>query len=141
MITSFTSCPVVSRHAFNDFVFFNSALTNIGIRQDRLMDLVEDVADEDPFAALRLLQVCGVQCFGHIITSVPPPLVRDFATARDEAVASTLVAIQQEPPPQDSTHSYRLALAAHLSPPLLETRLAAILERSFELMTPYINAS
>ncbi len=52
-----------------------------------------------PFAALRLLHVCGVQRFGHIISSALPPMVLDFATARDEAVASTLAVIQQELPP------------------------------------------
>ena len=58
-----------------------------------LLDLVEFVANEDPFASLRLLQVCGVQCFGHIINAVPPPLVADFATFRDDAITSTFAAI------------------------------------------------
>ncbi len=48
--------------------------------------------------------MCGVNRFGHIISGVPP-LIRKFATARDDVVISTFAAIQQEPPPPDSTHS------------------------------------
>ena len=36
-------------------------------RHDNLLDMVADVADEDPFAALRHLQVCGVNRLGHIL--------------------------------------------------------------------------
>ena len=82
--------------------FVTVALTGLGVRHDGLLDLVEDV---NFFAALRLLQVCGVQRFGHIICYVPHPLIHDFAAAMDEAVASTLAAIQQDPVPRDSTHS------------------------------------
>jgi hypothetical protein len=66
---------------------------------------VESVADEEPFAALRLLQVCGVERFGHIISEVPPPLVSDFDFSRDDVVTATFIAIQHEPPSQDSTRS------------------------------------
>ena len=70
-----------------------------------LVDLFEEISIEDPFASLRLLQVCGVNRFGHIISAVPPPLVDQFATARDEAVASIFAVIQQAHPPETSTHS------------------------------------
>jgi len=70
-----SSCLGVPRHARNDPDLITATLVNIGVRHDRLLDLVEDVDDEDPFAALRLLQVCGAQRFGHIISYVPPPLV------------------------------------------------------------------
>ena len=80
-------------------------ITNIGVRHDRLLDLVEDIADEDPIAALRLRQVCGVNRFGHLISAVPPHQIQDFATARDDAITFTFATIQQEPPSPDSTHS------------------------------------
>jgi hypothetical protein len=70
-----------------------------------LLDLVEYVADEDPFASLRLLQVCGVQCFDHISSAVPPPLVADFVALRYDVATSTCATIQKEQPPPDSTHS------------------------------------
>ena len=82
---------------------------------DRLLDLVEDVDEEDSFAILRLLQVRGVHRFGHIIIFVPPFLVHEFADARDEAVASTLAAIQQDPPPP-CTSNMRNAKIGVLTP-------------------------
>ena len=47
----------VPRHANNDPEFIAASLESLGLRHDRLLDLAEAVADEDPFAALRLLQV------------------------------------------------------------------------------------
>jgi hypothetical protein len=67
--------PGVSGHALNDFVFVISALVNIGVRSDNLLDRTEDVTDEESFAALRVLQEYGVQGFDHIIHAVSPPLV------------------------------------------------------------------
>jgi hypothetical protein len=67
--------------------------------------LAEVVADEDPFTTLRLLQVYGVQRFGHIIIATPPPLVSDFALQRDEVVTATFAEYQHETRPLDSTHS------------------------------------
>ena len=43
--------------------------------------------------------------FGHIISDVPPPLVLEFATSRDEAFASTFALIQQATPSDFLTHS------------------------------------
>ena len=52
MVPGFSSCHWVQRHFSNDYAFVASALASIGIRHDRLFALVEDVADEDLFAAL-----------------------------------------------------------------------------------------
>jgi hypothetical protein len=83
-----------------------ASLESLGVRHDRLLDLVEAVANRDPFAALlRLLHVCGVQRFGHIISAFSRVMVVDFARLRDEVVQATFAAIQQEPTPSDSTHS------------------------------------
>jgi len=76
-----------------------------GGKHDRLLDLVEEVSEEDPFAALRLLRVCGVNRFGHVLIAVPPQKVQAFADSRDEAMALTCAVIQQEPPSDHSTHS------------------------------------
>ena len=94
VVIAFTSCLEVPCHASNDSDFVTSALVGTCLRDNRILDLVEDASYEDPFAALGLLQVCGVQSFGHIITIVPPPLVYDFATTRDDAVTPTLATIQ-----------------------------------------------
>ncbi len=55
VVTGFTSCLGVPRHFENDPVFLHEALQKIGSTHDRLLDLTEEIADEDPFAALRLL--------------------------------------------------------------------------------------
>ncbi len=76
----------------------------MGEAHDRLLNLTEEVSDEDPFAALRLLQTCGIKRFGHVLSAVPPDMVREFA-ARNEAIAATFSTIQQSPAPEDSTHT------------------------------------
>ena len=58
-------------------------------RHDDLLDLVGAVSDEDPFAALRLLQVCGVNRFGHVLSAIPPENTATFCEERDAAVAAT----------------------------------------------------
>ena len=93
IVTGFNACLGVPRHAFNDPEFIVVALEGLGTRLGRLLDLVEDLAEEDFFAALWLLQVCVVQRFGHGICDVPPMLVTAFAHARDEAVTSIFAAI------------------------------------------------
>ena len=94
MVIGFSSCLGVPRHASSDPTFTTSALANIGLSNDRLLDLVEYVGEEDPFVALRLLQVCGVQRFAPW-----------FANSRDETVLANFASIQQEPPRMDSNHS------------------------------------
>ena len=71
---------------------------------DRLLDLTEEIADEDPFAALRLLQTCGISKFGHVLSAVPPNLAKNFARERDEAIGATFATIQQSPTTENSTH-------------------------------------
>ena len=105
VVLGFSACLGVPRHPLNDPDFISTSLGHLGERHDRLLDLIEEIASEDPFAGLRLLQVCGVNRFGRIISVVPPSLVLPFATSRDEAVASTFDCIQQAAPSELSTHS------------------------------------
>ena len=63
------------------------------VRHDKLLPLVENVAVDDPFEALRLLQVCGVIRFGHIISSVLPDIIRPSSAARDAVVVCCLEAV------------------------------------------------
>ena len=71
----------------------NDALQAMGATHDRMLDLTEEVADEDPFAALRLLQTCGISKYGHVINAAPPPLAQPFARERDDAIAATFAMI------------------------------------------------
>jgi len=45
----------------------------MGENNDLLLDLVEEIYEGDPFAALRLLEVCGVNRFSHVLNAVPLP--------------------------------------------------------------------
>ena len=73
IVPGFKSCLGVPRHFDNDPEFLHASLQSMGEAHDRLLDLTEEIADEDPFAALRLLQTCGIQRFGHVLSAVPPP--------------------------------------------------------------------
>ncbi len=55
VVEGFKSCLGVPMHFENDPDFIHAALLKMGVTHDRLLDLIEEVADEDPFAALRLL--------------------------------------------------------------------------------------
>jgi hypothetical protein len=105
VVTRFSAYLGVPRHPSNDLEFISNSLALLGVRHDRLLDLIEHVAIKNPLASLRLLQVCGVNRIGHIISAVPPLLVLQFATDKDDAFASTFSAIQQAHPPESSTHS------------------------------------
>ena len=52
------------------------------------------MSEEDPFATLRLLQVCGVNKFGHILSVVPPEVASGFCGDRDASIANTFGPIQ-----------------------------------------------
>ncbi len=55
IVTCFSACLGVPRHPANDPEFIVASLESLGVRHDRLLDLVDVVANENPFAALRLL--------------------------------------------------------------------------------------
>ena len=71
----------------------------------RLLILVKDIAEKPLLTALRLLQVCGVNLFVHVISSVPPAIIRLFAEARDVAVVHCLEAVQEYVMPKQPTHA------------------------------------
>ncbi len=79
VVVGFKSCLGVPRHFENDPEFLHEALHAMGTAHDRLLDLTEEVADEDPFAALRILQTCDISRFGHVLSANPPPLAQQFA--------------------------------------------------------------
>ena len=93
VVAGFQSCLGVPRHFSNDPIFLSDAMQKMGGAHDRLLDLTEEIADEDPFAALRLLQTCAISKFGHVLSAVPPDLAKDFARDRDEAIASMFATI------------------------------------------------
>jgi len=95
VVEGFKSCLGVPRHFGNGLVFLQDSMQKMGIAHDKPLDLTEEITDEDPFAALRLLQTCGISMFGHVLAAPPPlPLAQAFAKERDEAIATTFATIQ-----------------------------------------------
>ena len=80
-------------------------LQQVADRHDNLLELVGDVSEEDPFVALRLLQVCAVNCFGHILSAAPPEAASLFAEQRDLAITNALALVHGFPvDPTTKTH-------------------------------------
>ncbi len=77
----FKACRGVPRHPTNEDSFIDEALEPVARRHDNLLDPVVVVSDEDPFAALRLLQVCGVNKSGHILSGVLPDSSTAYTTS------------------------------------------------------------
>jgi hypothetical protein len=73
--------------------FITRSMDKSVARHDILLRLMENVAEYNPFADLRLLQVCGVNSFGRVISSVPSDIIHPFTIARDAAVISCFEAI------------------------------------------------
>jgi hypothetical protein len=84
----------VPRHPTNKDSFIVDAMETVAKRHDNLMDLVVVVSEEDPFAALRLLQVGGVNRFDHISSVVPPNSSVAFCDRRDGEIIAALGTIQ-----------------------------------------------
>ena len=67
VVNGFKACLGVPRHPTSAVSFIIAALEPIASRYDNLMELVTNISEEDPFAALILSQVYGVNRFGHIL--------------------------------------------------------------------------
>jgi hypothetical protein len=58
VVTGFKACLGVPRHPNNNISFIADALGPFGSKHDNLLDLVASISEEeDPFGALRLMQV------------------------------------------------------------------------------------
>jgi hypothetical protein len=93
IVQGFEACLGLPRHPTNNEDFIINALQQVALRHDNLLELVRGVSEEDPFATLRLLQVCGVNRFGHILSAVPPETTSLFAEHRDLLITDTLATI------------------------------------------------
>ena len=71
VVLGYKTCLGVPRRSCNDQAFNTATLQDLGLKHDRLLDHVEEISDEDPFATLKLLQVCGVSRFGHVLSVAP----------------------------------------------------------------------
>jgi len=140
VVSGFKACLGVPRHPANDLPFIAEALGAVSVRHDNLLDLVASVADEDPFGALRLLQVCGVNRFGHVLSAVPPEASTIFCGQRDAAVSLSLAAIQGSPvDPTQSTHTLPLAAGGAGLHSLRDMASASYLGAFFRVAGPLIS--
>jgi len=90
------------RHMCVDFI--TRAMRKPTARHDRLLCLARDIAEDALLTVLRLLYVCGVNRFVHVISTVPPGIIHLFAEARDAAVVHCLEAIQEHEVYDSPTH-------------------------------------
>ena len=105
IVEGLEACLGIPRHPHMCVDFISRAMLKSAARHDRLLHLAKDIAEEAPLTALRLLQVCGVSRFGHVISTVPPAIIRPFAEDRDAAVLSCFEAIQGYKVITESTHA------------------------------------
>jgi len=73
-------------HPTSDEDFILEAMDHVAKRYDNFLERVADVFDEDPLAALRLLQVCGIHSFGHIFSANRPESSATFCAQRDATI-------------------------------------------------------
>jgi hypothetical protein len=105
-----------------------------------LLELVTYVSNEHPFAALSLLQVCGVKRFGHILSVVPPRSLATFCEQRDATITTTFGAIQGIPvDPEHSTHDFPVVAGGAGLPSLLRTASVSYLGAFFRVARPLID--
>ena len=86
VVEGLEACLGIPRHRNMCVDFIPKAMRKPAARLDRLLALVKNITEDAPLTALRLLQVCGVSKFGHVISIVPPAIIRPFAEARDTSV-------------------------------------------------------
>ena len=76
-------------------------------KHDGLLQLVEEIAEFDPLAALNLLRASGVTRFGHILSALSPLLISaGFCLGRDAAVLQAFAQVQRFAPDPDSSTQY-----------------------------------
>eukprot|EP00873_Tetraselmis_striata_P045687 jgi/Tetstr1/465951/TSEL_000914.t1 len=94
LVTGFRRCVGVPRHRKLDPTFVRDALRRPAARQDAILLMAREIADAGHIhASLRLVQVCGVKRFAHLLRALPPESLAEFMLERDAAVHSTLALI------------------------------------------------
>ena len=87
LVQGLEACLGIPRHRQMCTDFINKTIRKPATRHGRLLNLVKDIAEDDPLTGLRLLHVCGVNRFGHVISAVLPAIIRQIAESRDATVA------------------------------------------------------
>ena len=76
LVEGLAACLGILRHRRMCVDFISKATKKLAARYDRLSQLARGIAEDAPLAAVRLLHVCGVSQFGHVIAVVPPIIIR-----------------------------------------------------------------
>jgi len=137
VVNGFKACLGVPRHSNNCSRFITKALQPLVKRHDSMLDLVAGVSEEDPFVALRLLKVYGVNMFGHVLSANPPDVAAAFCEDRDAAIAAALGAILGVPvDPCMSTHTLPVVAGGAGLPSLQKLAPASYPEAFFRVAGP-----
>ena len=140
IVHGFKACLGIPRHPANDVEFILAALQQIADHQDNLLELVGDVSEEYPFVALRLLQVCAVNRFEHILSAGPPEAASLFAEQRDLAITNVLAVVQGFPvDPATTTHDLPMVAGWAGLPPLQRIAFASYLGAFFRVAEPLVH--
>jgi len=135
----FKACLGFSWHPSGDETFILDTLAHVVGRHDILRELVADVFGEDPFADLRLMQLCWVSTVGQILSAVPPEASTAFAMERDAAISEAFGASQGLPvDTTTSTHSLPIVSGGAGFPSLFLTALASYLGAFYRFTGPLI---
>jgi hypothetical protein len=120
--------------------FILAALQQVADHHDNLLELVGDVSEEYPFVALRLLQVCAVNRFEHILSAGPPEAASLFAEQRDLAITNVLAVVQGFPvDPATTTHDLPMVAGWAGLPPLQRIAFASYLGAFFRVAEPLVH--
>jgi len=65
LVEGLEACIGIPRHRRLCSDFISKAMENHAARHDRFLQLVRDIAEDEPLTTLRILQVCGVNRFGR----------------------------------------------------------------------------
>ena len=134
IVPGFKACLGVPRHPSNCDAFIKDALLPLAQRHDNLIDLGNGVSDEDPYAAMRLLQVCGFKKFGHVLFANPPESTISFCERRHAEIADTLGVIYGTlVDPDQSTHALLVVAGGARLPSLLASASSSYLGAFFRI--------
>ena len=111
LVDGFEACLGIPRHRDNSQDFIRRALEKVEKKHDGLLQLVEEIAEFDPLAALNLMRASGVTRFGHILSALPPLISAGFCLGRDAAVLQAFAQVQRfAPDPDSSTHHFPISM-------------------------------
>ena len=127
-------------HPTSKVDFILDALEPVAKRHDSLLEHLANVSDEDPFTTLRLLQVYGINRFGHILSAASPASSTTFCEQRDVTITEALGIIQGLPVDiEDTTRDLPVVAGGAGLSSLYRTVSTSYMEAFFRVARPIID--